>query len=188
MKLRSALLAAALSAALAVTSCTSDSNSSTYRFDGATKLGQLIPVSDRKPAGDVQAPLLDGAGTYRLASDKGKVVIVNFWATWCAPCRVESPQLDLLYRADRSKGVTVVGIDTKDFPSSKAKSFVGDNKISYPIAYDEQGKSIIALGNIPASLPFSVLIDRDGRVAAVYLGALTPKDLQAPLAELRAET
>jgi thiol-disulfide isomerase/thioredoxin len=187
MNARSALLAAALSAALVVTGCTSSTGSGTYRFSGATKVGKLIPVPDRKPAGDVQAPLLDGKGTYRLGADKGKVVVVNFWATWCAPCRVESPQLDLLYRSVRNKGVTIVGIDTKDRPS-QAKSFVADNKISYPIAYDEQGKSIITLGNIPSDLPFTVLIDRGGRVAAVYLGALTPKDLQAPLAALRAET
>jgi thiol-disulfide isomerase/thioredoxin len=187
MNARSGLLAAALTAVLVLTGCTSGV-SSTYRFNGATKLGSLIPDQDRKPAGDVHANMLSGDGTYRLSADKGKVVVLNFWATWCGPCRVETPQLDALYRRVRNKGVTIVGIDTKNFPRSSAQSYVTENKISYPMAYDEQGESILALGGIPSALPFSVLVDKQGRVAAVYLGGVTPKDLTPALDKLRAET
>jgi thiol-disulfide isomerase/thioredoxin len=192
MTARSGVLAAPLAAVLVLSGllagCSGDNSSNTYTFSGATKLGALIPEHDRKTAGDVHAPLLDGNRTYRLSSDKGTVVVLNFWATWCPPCRVETPQLDNVYRAYRAKDVTIVGVDTKDFPRSKPQAFVADNQITYPIVYDEQGESIVALGSIPGSLPFSVLIDKQGRVAAVYLGAITPKDLTPPLNQLRAET
>jgi thiol-disulfide isomerase/thioredoxin len=192
MNARSGVLAALLAAVLVLAGllagCSSDSGSKAYAFSGATKVGSLIPEHDRKPAADVHAPLLDGGKTYRLSSDKGAVVVLNFWATWCPPCRVETPQLDNVYRAYKAKDVTIVGVDTKDFPRSKAQAFVTDNQITYPMVYDEQGESIVALGSIPGSLPFSVLIDKQGRVAAVYLGAVTPKDLTSPLNRLRAET
>jgi thiol-disulfide isomerase/thioredoxin len=185
---RSGVLAAVLAAVFVLAGCSGDGGSKTYTFQGATKLGSLIPVADRKPAGDVHAPLLDGDGTYRLSADKGKVVLLNFWATWCPPCRVEAPQLDNVYRAYKAKDVLIVGVDTKDFPRSKPESFVSDNQITYPIVFDEQGESIVTLGSIPGSLPFSVLVDRQGRVAAVYIGPVTPKDLSPVLNQLRAET
>jgi thiol-disulfide isomerase/thioredoxin len=188
MNARSGVLAAVLAAVLALAGCSGDSGSATYTFSGATKIGALIPVHDRKPAGDVHAGMLDRDGTYRLSADKGTVVLLNFWATWCPPCRVETPQLDNVYRAYKAKDVTIVGVDTKDFPRSKPQAFVTDNQITYPIVYDEQGESIVTLGSIPGSLPFSVLIDKQGRVAAVYLGPVTPKDLASPLNQLRAET
>jgi peroxiredoxin len=189
MTARTGLLAAALSAVLVVSGCTSGSGkSNTYKFTGATKVGALIPVAQRKPADNIEVPNLDGNGTFRLSADKGKVVVLNYWATWCPPCRIESPQLDTVYRAMRDKGVTVVGIDTKNAPRSLATSFVKDNKLSYPMAYDEKGESVLALGSIPTNLPFSVLIDKQGRVAAVYFGALNLKDLTPPLTQLRTET
>jgi thiol-disulfide isomerase/thioredoxin len=185
---RSGVLAAVLAVLFVLTACSGGGGSRTYTFQGATKLGSLIPVADRKPAGDVRAPLLDGHGDFRLSGDKGKVVLLNFWATWCPPCRVEAPQLDNVYRAYKAKDVLIVGVDTKDFPRSKPESFVSDNQITYPIVFDEQGESIVTLGSIPGSLPFSVLVDRQGRVAAVYIGPVTPKDLSPVLDQLRAET
>lgn len=184
------LLATAVAAVLALAGCSGTGTAKTYQFDGSTKIGSLIPVHDRKPAEDVSGALLSGGGTYRLAAQKGKVVLINFWASWCTPCRVESPQLDNVYRALKNKGVTIVGVDTKDFPRSKPQSFVADNQISFPVVYDEKGEIALALGNIPANgLPFSVLVDKDGRVAAVYIGRpLTPKDITPVLDTLRGET
>lgn len=180
-------IAAALAALVALSAC-SGSDSKDYRFTGAQQVGKLIPVKDRKPAQNVGGSKLSGTGDYSLASDRGKVVVLNFWATWCSPCTVETPQLDNVYRAYRAKGVTIVGVDTKNFPRSSAQQFVQNYNITYPMVYDEKGEIALKLGNIPANgLPFSVLVDKHGRVAAVYITLLTPKDLEPVLNTLRRE-
>ena len=188
-----ALAAAVVGASLLLAACVGGSNAvdqgtGTYRFVSGTGLGKVIPIGSRKTLGTVTGSLLDG-GTYSLSSDAGKVVVMNFWATWCGPCTTETPQFDSVYRQYRSKGVTFVGIDTKETNRDAPKSFVKDNNISYPIVFDEQGQTAIELGKIPSeSLPFTVLIDKHDRVAAVYLRVLGPADLTPVLNQLVAET
>ena len=153
----------------------------------APRWARSIPHADRKKAGSFTGELLDGGKT-SLAAAKGKIVVVNFWAAWCAPCRTETPQFDLLYRKIKSKGVDFIGIDTKDVKGN-ARAFVKENDISYPIVYDEQGETALRLGNIPqAALPFTVLIDKQGKVAGVYVIRLSTIDLQRSLDTLLAES
>jgi thiol-disulfide isomerase/thioredoxin len=175
----------ALVAVLAMSACTSSSGGTHFQFKYATKLDTLIAPADREPAQNIGGTLLDG-GTTDLRSDKGKVVLLNFWASWCVPCQVETPQLEQVYESMHAKGVNFLGIDTKDI-RGKAKSFVGNNGVTYPVLYDENGESALRLGNIPGNLPFTVLIDKKGRVAAVYLSKLTENDLTGPLHTLLAE-
>jgi thiol-disulfide isomerase/thioredoxin len=173
-------------AILALSACSGGGDSKTYRFTSATELGKVIAKQDRKPAGSFTGALI-GGGTTSLSAYHGEVAVLNFWASWCAPCRIESPQLDLVYRRMKSRGVAFVGVDTKDVKSN-AEAFVKDFDISYPIVYDEQGEIAVRLGNLPArGLPFTVLVDKAGEVAAVYVGQLTAKDLQGPLDTLIAE-
>lgn len=191
MKLR---LLAVLSVAvtLIASGCTGkdavDQSGGNFRFVGGTSLGKTYPVADRKTAGGFTEQNLAG-GTLSLSQFKGQITVINFWATWCGPCITETPQFDSVYRAYKSKDVAFIGVDTKDSPSSKAKAFVRDNDITYPIVYDQTGETALRLGNIPAlSLPFTVLIDKHGKVAAVYLNVLTAKDLEPLLDQLIAET
>src|SRR5262249_54578451 len=148
---------------------------STFKFHSGTPLGQLYPMADRRPAGSFSGTLLD-SGTTSLAATRGKVVVINFWAAWCAPCKTETPQFDLVYRKMKRRGVDFIGVDTKD-SKSNAQAFVHDYNISYPIIYDEQGATALRIGDLPAmALPFTVLLDKRGRVAAVYIERLTAKD------------
>jgi peroxiredoxin len=157
-----------------------------YRFTSATKVGTTIAVADRKKSGDFTGTQLDG-DTLSLTQELGKVVVVNFWGTWCGPCTTETPQFQLVYQAYQAKGVTFVGIDTKDI-KSKAEAFVADNHITYPIVFDAAGSTGIEMGDIsPPGLPFTVVIDKTGKVAGVYFSKLGPKDLEPVLNSLIAE-
>ncbi|HVU92038.1 MAG TPA: TlpA disulfide reductase family protein [Jatrophihabitans sp.] len=185
------VLAVLIAALLTVSACTGSdavdqSAASTFKFHGATKLGEVFPQSQRKPAADFDGKLLDG-GTFSLASTKGKVVVLNFWGSWCPPCRTELPQFDLLYRKVKSRGVAFVGVDTKD-AKGNAENFVRTNDITFPSIYDEPGEVAVRLGNLPAvSLPFTVLVDQQGKVAAVYVQRMSYDDLKTALDKLLAE-
>lgn len=190
MKIR---LLIVLVAAFALAACTGSNAveqnpNGTFRFGSGTALGKLYPEKDRRPAGSFSGNLLDGGKT-SLAAAHGtdRIVVINFWAAWCAPCRTETPQFDLVYRQMKSRGVTFLGIDTKDVKGD-AQAFVKNFDISYPIIYDEPGEALLRLGDLPGTgLPFTVLIDKQGRVAAVYIIRLSAKDLTGALDKLLAE-
>lgn len=187
------LLAAVVLGGLLVSACTGktavdQTAGGQYRFVSGTGVGKTISAADREKAGEFTAELLNG-GKLTLAQSAGKVTVINFWATWCIPCTVETPQFDSVYRANKAKGVAFIGIDTKETSTDAAKAFIKDNDISYPIVVDQKGETAVALGKIPAlALPFTVILDKQHRVAAVYLRTLTPKDLQPVLDKLIAES
>lgn len=158
-----------------------------FRYVSGTKLGTTYALGSRKLAGDFTAGLLDGNGSYTLSQDRGKVVVINYWASWCGPCVIESPQFDLVYRAYKSKGVNFVGVDTKD-ARSHGQYFVKNHNISYPSVFDEPGQTAVELGKIPLpGLPSTVLIDKHGKVAGVYGQTMSPKDIEPLLDKLVAE-
>ena len=171
---------------LVLSACSGSSGGKDFSFGTKTKLGTVISAGQRKPAQDVGGTLITGKGKITLAASKGKVTVLNFFASWCGPCKVETPQLDSVYRQMKSKGVDFVGFDTKD-DKDAARTFISQNDISFPVVYDQQASTQLKLGNIPGVLPFTVLVDKQGRVAAVYINKLTPKDLQGPLRTLLAE-
>jgi len=184
LRVASAVLGCAAVALLAA--CSSSSHSDEFTFHGAQRIGTLIPAADRKPAENFTGTLLDGR-KFDSASDRGKVTVVNFWAAWCPPCQVETPQFDSVYRQLKGKGVEFVGIDTKDTHGG-GTAFVSGHHISYPMVFDEQGRISEILGgtNLP-NLPYSILIDKGGRVAGVYAGRLAPADIEPMLTRLEDE-
>lgn len=179
-------------AALALTACTGsnavDQNQTgQFQYTSATPLGTVYPQAERKKAENFTAPLMNG-GTLTLSSTLGKVVMLNYWASWCEPCKTETPQFTALYDKIKTEPVAFYGINTKDDESS-ARSFAKAYGISYPIVFDENGKTALRLGNLPAiGLPFTVLIDKHGRVAAVYTVRMTGVDLSRAIDKLLAES
>ncbi len=187
-----ALLAAVLLAAL-LAGCGVGKNAvdqtagNQYRYPGSNRKGSLIAVADRKQAGLVTGTLI-GGGDYRLSQDRGKVVVLNFFASWCPPCQTETPQFDSIYRSRRAAGVQFVGLDVKDPSKSGAQAWLQAKQITFPVVYDEPAKSALQLGDVPlVALPATVLIDKQGRVAAVYTQEVFAKDLEPVLTKLVGE-
>lgn len=130
-------------------------------------------------------PDLDGR-TQPLAQWRGKVLIVNFWATWCAPCREEMPEFVAAQARDGAKGVQFVGIAVDDV--DKVRAFAREIGLNYPALIGGYGAIELSktLGNDLSALPFTVVLDRAGRVAHTQLGPLKPAKLDRLLADLLA--
>lgn len=134
------------------------------------------------PAATTDFALRDLAGkTHSLASWRGKVVLLNFWATWCPPCRREIPMFIELQRQYAKQGLQIVGISI-DNPEAVAR-YWQEMKINYPLLLaDETSYDLMAAyGNRQGGLPYSVLISADGQIAGVKIGAYHREELEAAL-------
>jgi peroxiredoxin len=137
----------------------------------AAVLALSLPVAANAPAPNATAPDftlhgLDGRNL-RLAELRGQVVLVNFWATWCGPCREEMPRLDALYQKYRASGFTLLGVNIDDDPRNAAGT-AQKLKVSFPVLLDTD-KSVSRLYDL-GTMPSTVLIDRDGHVRYLHRG------------------
>jgi peroxiredoxin len=125
-----------------------------------------------------------GGPNLRLKEQRGRVVMVNFWATWCAPCREEMPMFMRLQDAQRAKGVQFVGIAVDNV--DKVRQYASDLKLNYPTLIGGFGAMELSktLGNSVMALPFTVIVDRSGKVAHTQLGPLKEEQLQSILRQL----
>jgi peroxiredoxin len=157
-----------------------------FRFVSSTKKGEVIPAAKRHEAPSFAGTLLDGKSA-KLSDYRGKVVALNFWGEWCAPCRVEAPDLQKVYAADQSRGLQIVGVDVKDIRGN-ATQFLTKHHITYPNFWDPQGRAALTFRNFnPNAIPSTILLDRKGRVAGVYVTPLLDNDLSKVVKPLLAE-
>ena len=114
----------------------------------------------------------------------GKIIVLNFWATWCEPCREEMPELSALHDTYKDKNVVVLGIAVDD--AAAVGDFVKETKVSYPLLIAEmQGMEIAShLGNDKSVLPYTVIINTNGAVAKTYFGRVTKPLLEQTLTQL----
>jgi len=136
---------------------------------------ESLARGQREPAPALSLPRLSGGGRLELADYRGKVVLLNFWASWCEPCRAESPLLQRWHERISSRGGTVLGVDVLDV-SSDAREFVREFGLTYPMARDRDGGSQSEFGVL--AYPETVVIDRKGRIADLKRGPVDARWLR----------
>jgi len=138
----------------------------TLNVDEAIRELDLIRPSRQKIAEDFALRTPDGA-TFRLSDHRGKVVLVNFWATWCPPCREEMPAMERLYRQQKDRGLVLVAVSL-DADPAVVPPYVKTSGLTFPIAHDPKAE----IGNKYGvrALPSSFVIGRDGAMVALALG------------------
>ncbi|MBI5624359.1 MAG: TlpA family protein disulfide reductase [Elusimicrobia bacterium] len=133
-----------------------------------------------RAAADFALPDLSGK-TVRLSDFKGRVVLVDFWATWCAPCLEELPDLKALYSKRKDLGFTIVGISIDDEGKEVVAPFVDENQVPYPILI----AGLEPVGGFPVrGLPTAYLIDRRGFIVKKYIGFKFPEQLDKDVSTL----
>ncbi|WP_179476040.1 TlpA family protein disulfide reductase [Mycolicibacterium vinylchloridicum] len=194
IRLRVRALCAILLGALIAAGCSTGRDAvaqgGTFEFVSPGGKTDLVyePPQTRSSMGDLTGAALMNDRPIHLSDFAGKVVVVNIWGSWCAPCRTETPELEKVFDETEPFGVAFLGIDVRD-DRSAARDFVTDRKVRYPSIFDLPMRSLIALGRgYPTSVvPTTVVLDRKHRVAAVFLRALLAEDLRPVVRRIAAE-
>jgi thiol-disulfide isomerase/thioredoxin len=149
---------------------------------GPTEIGEtgltMHPVSERQRVPGLEGNTLDGS-PFDLADLAGDVVVINVWGSWCGPCRTETPDLVRLANKYSDRGVSFVGINTRD-NAGAANAFVARYDVPYPSVVDDGGRVLLGLrDHLPTSaVPSTVVVDAEGMIAATVIGPVTYRTLQ----------
>ena len=146
------------------------------------------PPASRGTIGDLTGPDLVNGHPIHVSDYSQRIVVINVWGSWCAPCRTETPELEKVFTATQQLGVQFLGIDVRDARQA-AQDFVIDRRVTYPSIFDPSMRSLIVLGSYyPTSVvPTTAVLDRRHRVAAVFLRALLATDLTPLIRRLAGE-
>ncbi len=191
-------LAVALSAVLLLSACSDNAGADRPGIGSTPEAGfvggdgtiTVIAADER-----VAAPALTGTTVdeqpYDMADDKGKVLVINVWGSWCPPCRKEAPELvqahERLTAGSGSSEVAFVGIDTRDPSRAAAKAYQRKFNVPYPSVYDPSGTLLLGFADSlpPSAIPSTLVIDEQGRVAARVLGGITAATLEDLVQQVR---
>jgi thiol-disulfide isomerase/thioredoxin len=192
------LFATALTAALAFSNsaCESSSSSSTPSPTSSnstpstpskpvepTKAPEPTPATNAKPAPVLALNTFNG-GKFNLQEAKGKVVVVNFWATWCGPCVAEMPGFNKIYKEHKAEGLEIVGLSV-DQEEDLVKKFLVKSPISYLIGMATPvQQASFGIGN---GIPYTVFIDRKGNVHSTHTGSMSEEEFEAKVKSLLAQ-
>jgi thiol-disulfide isomerase/thioredoxin len=137
-----------------------------------------ITPEQRQQLPEISGPALGGDRTLSSRDYHGKVVVINVWGSWCAPCRSEAPELQAA--SEQTKGTAqFLGITSKDYDPATALAFTRAFSITYPSIFDPTGKVLLEFADTlpPSAIPSTMIIDSQGRLAARVLGPITTKSL-----------
>lgn len=177
MRFRLVCALTAFSLALTVAGCVSQNTRDEIR-------SYVKPVGKRNSAPDFEVKDSNGQ-SFHLADYKGKVVLLNFWATWCGPCKVEIPWFIEFEKNYKDKGFAVVGVSLDDDGWDAVKPYLQSRKMNYRVALGSMEIERLYSGGAGIeSLPTTFIIDRDGKIADVHVGLISKSDYQNELEEL----
>lgn len=192
-----AALAAVAAVVLALLAgCSTGSDQAVYggSFTFVSPGGQTeisYPPDKRGTIGTLQGPDLMTGKTISAQQFKGKVVVINFWGSWCPPCREEQDSLSLISRQLAPDGVQFLGIDLKEPSQSAGQDFHRAKDVPYPSIYDQTMRTILSLQGYPATaIPSTIVLDRQLRVAQIYLvsAAVPMGQMKDRIAQIAAES
>ena len=149
-----------------------------------------VKKGDRDTAPELSGTTIDGEQLDVSSAYTGKIVVLNVWGSWCAPCRAEAPNLAKVSEDLADQGVRFVGINTRDTSTRPAVAFEKQFKVDYPSLYDPTGKLLLRFekGSLnPQLIPSTLVIDRDGKLAARTQQALSEEKLRKMLKPILAE-
>lgn len=170
------LLAVALIVVLAIAMTrTSDDDQRSQSLSAQIEAGKVVPA----PGADDKRPLLIGDGEKSLSDFRGQIVVLNFWASWCDPCKQEAPVLDRVHQRLQKDGIgTVLGVTYQDDPV-KSRAFMKKYGATYPSLQDPGRVLSQQFG--ASQMPETFVIDREGRIRAIAYGAVTDKFMDGAL-------
>ncbi|MDX3690612.1 TlpA disulfide reductase family protein [Streptomyces europaeiscabiei] len=149
-----------------------------------------VKKEDRDDAPALSGKTIDGDQLDVSSAYKGKIIVLNVWGSWCAPCRAEAPNLVKVSEDLADQGVQFVGINTRDTSTRPAVAFEEQYKVDYPSLYDPTGKLLLRFekGSLnPQLIPSTLVVDRDGKLAARTQQALSEEKLRKMLKPILAE-
>lgn len=182
------LVALWVTGGLLLTGCGAAGTGDKGYVDGNGIITRLAPAERMQVHGDVSGKTLQGQA-WSLRQQRGKIVVLNVWGTWCPPCRKEAPVLSEAARRLAAEGVVFIGINTRDSSTAQGLAFERNFKVAYPSIFDPDGRNLLAFrGTLPPNaIPSTLVIDQQGKVAASILGEVTRASTLVGLVEDVAE-